>query len=128
MNTKLIAKYNQSHLAHIHKGLLEENGIKAFIFGNNFMSVVPNLSGILDAGIELRVKEEDYDTAIKILEFQEKEKILCANCNSENIVFSYGKKGTREILVSLFSALIGEPFGNIKRHYYCNDCGFKNKN
>lgn len=128
MNTKLIGKYSQSHLAYIHKGLLEENGIDAFVFGNNFMSVVPNLSGILDAGIELRVKEEDYEKAIEILKVQEEVKLICANCNSENIEFSYGKKGIVEILLSLFSAMIGEPFGNIKRHYYCKECGFKNKN
>ncbi len=127
MNTKLLNKYNQSHLAYIHKGLLEENGISAFVFGANFMSVVPNFTGILNAGIELRVKEEDFEKAVEILNVQENEKVRCANCDSENIEFSYGKKGVGEIFVSLFSALIGEPFGNIKRHYFCKDCGFKNK-
>lgn len=127
MNTKLINKYSQAHLAYIHKGLLHENGIESFVFGDNFMSVAPNLTGILNAGIELRVREEDYDKAVQILDLNENEKVLCANCGSENIEFSYGKKSLGEILISLFSALIGEPFGNIKRHYYCKDCGFKNK-
>ncbi len=92
------------------------------------MSVVPNLSGILNAGIELRVKEEDWEKAIETLNLAENEKIRCANCDSENIEFSYGKKGMGEIFISLFSALIGEPFGNINRHYFCKECGFKNKN
>jgi hypothetical protein len=31
MKTKLIGKYTQAHLAHIHNGVLEENGVSAFI-------------------------------------------------------------------------------------------------
>lgn len=128
MNTKLIGKYSQSHLAYIHKGLLEENGIQAFIFGDNFMSVMPNYSEILNAGIELRVKEEDFEKAINVLQTEDSEKFSCENCGSENIKFSFGKKGWREIVFSIFSALIATiPFGNIQRHYYCKDCGFKNK-
>ena len=127
MNTKLLNKYSQSHLAYIHKGLLEDNGIPAFIFGNHFMSAVPNFSGILNAGIELRVKEQDWEKSLEILNLVENEKIVCANCDSENVEFSYDKKGIGEIFISLFSALIGEPFGNINRHYFCKECGFKNK-
>lgn len=91
------------------------------------MGVAPNFSGILNAGIELRVKEEDYEAAVEILNVHETNKIRCANCSSENIEFTYGKKGLFEVLFSIFSAVIGEPFGNIKRHYFCKDCGFKNK-
>ncbi len=127
MKTRLLGKYDHAHLAYIHQGLLKENGIHSFLFGQNFMSVMPNLSGILNAGIELRVKEEDYDKSVEIIETNEKSSVRCANCDSDNIDFNYGKKGYGEITVSLFSALIGEPFGNIKRHYYCKDCGFKNK-
>lgn len=127
MNTKLIGKYNQSHLAFIHKGLLEENGIHAFVFGENFMSVMPNYSEILNAGIELRVREEDFEEAQKILQIENNEKPACLNCGSENLKFSYGRKKWKAILFSVFSALIATvPFGNIKRHYFCEDCGFKN--
>ncbi|MFV0304874.1 MAG: DUF2007 domain-containing protein [Moheibacter sp.] len=125
MQTQLIKKYTQSHLAHIHKDVLEENGIKAFVFGENFMSTVPNLSGILDAGIELRVHKNDYEKATKILGKELIDVITCENCNSENIEFTYGKQGVGKVLFSLFSAVAGEPFGNIERHYYCKDCGFK---
>lgn len=128
MATRLISRYDQSHLAFIHKGLLEEAGIKTYLFGNNFMSTVPNLSGILNAGIELRVNEEDYEAAMNILNLTISDKITCANCSSENLTFSYGKRSFSQVIFSVFSGLIGEPFGNIQRHYYCNDCGFKNKN
>ncbi|MGB6083133.1 DUF2007 domain-containing protein [Moheibacter sp.] len=128
MNTRLIGKYSQSHLAYIHKGVLEESGLDVFIFGNNFMSVAPNLTGILDAGIELRVREEDFEKAREILQFQEDDKMICANCGSGNIKFSYGKNGLLEIVFSVFSALVvSTPFGNIKRQYFCKDCGFKNQ-
>jgi len=129
VKTKLIGKYSQSHLAFIHKGLLEENGIQSFIFGDNFMSVMPNYSEILNAGIELRVKEEDFEEAMKLLKIENSEKLICENCGSENIKFSFGKNGWKDILFSIFSALIATiPFGNIKKHYYCKDCGFKIKN
>lgn len=127
MNTKLIHKYSQSHLAYIHKGLLEEQGIKTYLFGNNFMSTVPNLTGILNAGIEFRVNEIDYGKSLNILEMSHSETETCANCNSENLTFSYGKRNFGQIVFSVFSALIGEPFGNIKREYYCTDCNFKTK-
>jgi len=127
VKTKLIGKYSQSHLAFIHKGLLEENGIQSFIFGDNFMSVMPNYSEILNAGIELKVREEDFEEAMKILQIENREKPVCLNCGSENIKFSYGKRGLLEILTSVFSALVANvPFGNIQRHYFCKDCGFKN--
>ncbi len=126
MKTKLIKKYEQSHLAFIHKGLLEENGIDAFVFGNNFMNTFPNMSGILNAGTELRVREEDYEKAIEILGHETTEPKTCANCGSENIDFNYGKKSFLKVVFSLFSAILAfEPFGNIRRHYYCKDCGFK---
>jgi|SRR5690606_19187739 len=127
MKTKLIKKYSQSHLAFIHKGLLEENGIRTFVFGNHFMSVMPHYSEILNAGIELRVNEKDFKNALEILKIEDSEKINCLNCGSENIKFSYGKKGFLGILISVFSGLIANvPFGNIQRNYYCEDCGFKN--
>lgn len=125
MKTKLIKRYAQSHLAFIHKGLLEENGIDAFVFGDNFMNTFPNMSGILSAGTELRVREEDYEKAIEILDVENKEPVSCANCGSKNIEFNYGKRVFFKIVFSLFSAIAGEPFGNIQRHYYCKDCGFK---
>lgn len=127
MKTRLLHKYNQAHLAHIHKGLLEENGIEAFIFGENFMATLPSFSGLLDAGIELRVREEQFEQAVAILKKELEDVKKCENCGSENIQFTYGKKGISTIIFSLFSAIVGEPFGNIERHYFCNDCGFKNK-
>lgn len=128
MNTRLIGKYTHSHLAFIHRGLLEENGIEAFIFGENFMSVMPNYSEILNAGIELRVKEEDFEKAVNVLKIENSNKSGCENCGSENIKFSFGRNGWKDILFSILSALIATiPFGNIRRHYYCKECGFKNK-
>jgi predicted RNA-binding Zn-ribbon protein involved in translation (DUF1610 family) len=125
MKTKLINRYTQSHLAFIHKGLLEENGIEAFVFGDHFMNTFPNMSGILNAGIELRVREEDYEKAVEILEAENSEPLICSNCGSENIEFTYGKSSFSKIIFSLFSAIAGEPFGNIRRHYFCKECGFK---
>lgn len=126
MKTHLVNRYSQSHLAYIHKGLLEENGIDAFVFGDNFMSTLPNMSGILSSGTELRVREEDYEKAIEILKAENSMPMTCANCGSKNIEFTYGKKSFLKVLFSLISGIIAlEPFGNIQRHYYCKDCGFK---
>jgi cytochrome c len=129
MKTKLIAKYTHSHLAHIHKGVLEENGIQAFIFGENFMGAAPYFSGILNAGMELRVREEDYEKSMDLLASERKNQVKCANCHSENIVFSFGENKFKIILFSILSAiLLVLPFGNFQRQYFCKECGFKTRN
>lgn len=125
MNTKLVRKYTSSHLAFIHKGVLEENGIDGFVFGENFMNTFPAMYGVLGSGVELRVRTEDYEKALKILEPENAVPDCCANCGSQNIVFGYGKNGISKILFALLSAFVWEPFGNIKRQYYCKECGFK---
>lgn len=129
MRTKLIGKYSQTHLAYIHKGILEENGIDAFIFGEHFMTTVPYFTGILNAGVELRVREEQWEEAGELLQLTEKESVVCMNCQSENLEFSFGKNQISSILFSLASViLLVLPFGNIQRQYFCKDCGFKMKN
>lgn len=125
MNTKLVRRYAQSHLAFIHKGVLEENGIDAFVFGENFMNTFPNMYGILHAGIELRVREADYEKAVSLLKTEDEETVCCPNCGSADMVYGFGKKGFAEILFSVLSVLVWTPFGNIKRQYYCKNCGLK---
>lgn len=128
MNTKLLGRYSQFHLAHIHKGVLIENGIESFLFGENFMNAAPYFTGILNAGIELRVKEEDYDKAMEILAIEQSENLKCPECQSTNLDFSYGKNKISIIMFSILSAiLLVLPFGNLQRQYFCKDCGFKMK-
>ena len=126
MKTKLIGKYTESYLAHIHKGVLAENGIDSFIFGENFMNTAPYFTGLLNAGVELRVKEEDEEEAKKILNIEYSNPIQCSNCQSHNISFSFGENKFSHYFLSILTAfLLVLPFGNLQRHYFCKECGFK---
>lgn len=126
MNTRVVWRYTQPHLAYIHQGVLKENQIESFIFGENFISTAPFMSGLLHASVELRVKEKDYEKAVALLRPELKEPVQCEKCGSTELQFSYGKSKWKIIGFSLLSAISGNPFGNLERHYFCKNCGYKN--
>lgn len=63
---KTIQKFDNSFSANICKGVLEENGIQAFVLNEN----MPLITGVANTDlipIEVVVADEDYDKAIRIL-------------------------------------------------------------
>ncbi len=104
---------------------LEMEGIDSFITNEQISTMLPHLYGMLGHGIQIMVKETDYEKAKKILiDKQNKSKIgNCPNCGSLNIGFGMkGKKRLGERLLILLSLIVAVPMGNIKNKYYCKDC------
>ncbi|HPB88967.1 MAG TPA: DUF2007 domain-containing protein [Bacteroidales bacterium] len=62
---KEVARYTEPYLAHIAKGLLESEGINAFVLNEN--SSLPGICNMYDGAIKLVVSDEDYDLALKVL-------------------------------------------------------------
>ena len=62
----VLKKYNTLGEANVVKSLLEGYGVDAFIRDPNMNNVFPNIP-ITAKGIELIVREEDYDKAKEIL-------------------------------------------------------------
>jgi hypothetical protein len=65
LNLAHIKTYSDRHEADLVKGLLSENGIEAYIQGDEFGGYEPVLSFL--KGIRLLVKEEDVEGANKLL-------------------------------------------------------------
>lgn len=63
---KTIQKFDNSFSANICKGVLEENGIQAFVLNEN----MPLITGVANTDlipIQVVVADEDYDKALEIL-------------------------------------------------------------
>lgn len=64
---KIIRKFDNAFSAHVCKGVLEENGIPAYILNENltWTTGVANTDLI---SIQVMVDDNDYDNALEILE------------------------------------------------------------
>lgn len=63
---KTIQKFDNSFSANICKGVLEENGIQAFVLNEN----MPLITGVANTDlipIQVVVADEDYDKVLEIL-------------------------------------------------------------
>ncbi|MFZ5633396.1 MAG: DUF2007 domain-containing protein [Bacillota bacterium] len=63
-----IAKYSNAGEAHITRGLLESEGIEAYVFDELSAAYTPLAVG----GVRLVVRQSDLERAVKILEVEEK--------------------------------------------------------
>jgi hypothetical protein len=104
---------------------LESEGIVSFLANENTGTMLPHLHGMLGHGIQIMVRDIDYEKAKQILTAREiAERIVkCPNCGSSHIGFGMaGKTRIGDRLLIFFSLIIGIPMGNIKNKYYCKDC------
>jgi predicted RNA-binding Zn-ribbon protein involved in translation (DUF1610 family) len=101
-------------------------GIDSFITNEHTGTMLPHFYGMLGHGIQIMVRETDYEKAKEILAAQrnEKQTRTCPNCGSSEIGFGMkGKKRLGDRLLILLSLIVAVPMGNIKNKYYCKDCG-----
>jgi hypothetical protein len=105
---------------------LDMEGIDSFITNEHTGTMLPHFYGMLGHGIQIMVRETDYEKAKEILAAQrnEKQTRTCPNCGSSEIGFGMkGKKRVGDRLLILLSLIVAVPMGNIKNKYYCKDCG-----
>jgi hypothetical protein len=109
--------------ANITKGLLEANGIPAFICDENTITVNPILTTAL-GGIRLMVRSSDYKIAHAIIEDVDeensKEILKCPVCGSEDVK-TKNPPNWIYFFIMLFSFAITPRAGNRKK-YICNVC------
>lgn len=109
--------------ANFLKNNLENEGIECFLSNEISSTLVPFYNGMMNAGIQVMINDEDLEKASKLIDIPEVVKpIMCPNCNSTNIKFGFGEKKGWKILGVILSLLVILPFGNIKRNYFCKDC------
>jgi hypothetical protein len=69
---KTLAAFNTPLEAHLVRGILEAEGIESLLTNEQIMGVHPGLNFAL-GGVQLKVREEDYERAQAILNGQEEE-------------------------------------------------------
>ena len=63
---KVVKRYENGFSANLAKGMLENNGINAWVLNPNQAFITGVTNGLM--GIELAVADEDYSAALKLLE------------------------------------------------------------
>ncbi len=131
MELVTIKTFDNSIDSHILKSKLESEGIKCYLFDENMVSL-NLLYNITVGGIKLKINENDYEKANRIIEeidslphTNENNEILeCPKCKSNNLISDYksikGLKGVLSFITSFFFMIF--PF-YFKRVYKCKECG-----
>jgi predicted RNA-binding Zn-ribbon protein involved in translation (DUF1610 family) len=117
--------YNNYMDAHIAKGMLEEEGIDAWLDNENTMTVIP-IIGNATGGIRLMVTETDQQKATALLaqiETQRKSQLPCPKCGSTNVEFVSTPRKASNWLSALTSSLLGDYAIAPDKVYHCFDCG-----
>jgi hypothetical protein len=108
--------------AHIVKGRLENEGIRCFLTNENTTTLLPHMTFMFGAGVQLMLHESDFDKASEILNENKAKEIVCPNCSSNNIKFGLGKHKLKKIFFIFISLFAFTPFNNMNNTYYCKDC------
>jgi len=125
---KLLKTFLNPLDANITKGLLESNGIEAFIFDENTLSIDPILTTAL-GGIRLMVRSTDYENAlaiIKEIDEENKKEILnlkCLVCGSSDIKIKNPPNWTYFFIMIITFAIT--PTAGNRKKYVCNVCKHK---
>ncbi|WP_438425962.1 putative signal transducing protein [Aquimarina macrocephali] len=124
---KTVAVFQYSAEALIIKGRIESEGIQVFTMDMHTIDTDPLVSNAI-GGVKLRVKAEDEQKALQIIESIQEyaiddqgESICCPNCNGKKIVLD----STIDSLKSLVLLLLFMLPINQKTKYRCEDCNHK---
>lgn len=126
-----IKTFEQPVEAHLYLNILETEGMDAVLFDEHTVGLNP-LYNLTLGGIKLKVREEDVERALQIINEaenrpllnEEEQEVFCPECQSQDIMLGYRsmKKG-RWIWSGLVSIFLGvlPPFG--KKVNRCKACG-----
>ncbi|EZH74916.1 hypothetical protein ATO12_09290 [Aquimarina atlantica] len=124
---KTVAVFQYSAEALIIKGRIESEGIQVFTMDMHTIDTDPLVSNAI-GGVKLRVKAEDEQKALQIIESIQKyaiddqgESICCPKCNGEKIVLDSTIDSFKNLVLFLLFLL---PI-NKKTKYRCEDCNHK---
>jgi hypothetical protein len=124
--------------ANIVKGLLDSQGIECFLADENIVTLNALYSNAV-GGVKLNVFEKDVERISALLESEniptetdqvkeeEKGKVICPNCHSDNV--SYGgsvkrKFGYLDIFIAFLVMIY--PF-TMRKTFHCFDCNHEFK-
>ncbi|GAA4303175.1 DUF2007 domain-containing protein [Nibribacter koreensis] len=125
-----VSTYSSAIDAHLAKNKLESEGILAFLFDENMVSLNP-LYNISIGGIKLKTLESDRAQAEAVLSSlqdqpytnEQNEVITCPQCGSENISYAYDSSNRLKSFMGFLLALVTFSLPLLsKDRYTCNQC------
>jgi hypothetical protein len=122
---KLVKTFNNPLNAHIAKGLLESNGIEAFIFDENTIYTNPVITTAID-GVKLLVRTSDFEGANAILnrinddDYSGSQNLICPSCGSTEILLK-NRPNWWAFCVMLFS-FASSPITGDRKEFACRNC------
>lgn len=123
MKTVILTSCNNSVEAKLIQGNLANEGIDSFLSNENYTSLYPNMNGAMGSGIQVFVKEEDAERALKVINANDRS-VHCTSCNSADVNQIVSKNILKTAAVLIWSFFVsGSSFGNVKAKYHCNECG-----
>jgi hypothetical protein len=117
--------------AHILRSRLSNEGITAFVFDENIMTLNP-LYNIMVGGIKLKVSQADVEKATNILQSIEGGPLLdgddrivaCPACQSTNLYSGFkSMKGITGLMSAILALFLGTYPLYYKTVFRCKDCG-----
>ncbi|OFY11149.1 MAG: hypothetical protein A2W93_09010 [Bacteroidetes bacterium GWF2_43_63] len=124
MSVIRIKTCSDSFEANIMLGKMKQAGIECFLTNENFSTLMPRYTGVMDSGVHIMIDEKDTEVALEILNEPIAEKAeVCPHCKSTNVAFGAGRKWAGKYMLLFLSILFFFPFGMRKPGFYCRDCG-----
>lgn len=128
---KTIASYRDLLLAELAKSKLESEGIYCFLENENLVGV-NWLYSFAVGGVKVRVKAEDVEAALEILNKDQSSVLdemeedfppptqdeVCSKCGSSNLELLDASRKAGAL-----SLLLAFPFIFFRKRYRCKDCG-----
>lgn len=118
---------------HLLKAILEDEGVKCFVFDENIVSVNPMYSYAV-GGIKLKVRDEDFQKGQQIIDEienaaftdQNGEVIHCPHCHSKELIGNYRTVNDAKSILAVVTSFICNviPF-YMKSVYKCKKCDFE---
>jgi hypothetical protein len=128
---KTVGSYDTPFEAEVARGLLESEGIAAFVQNENTGNVMPFASAIASLRPYVVVDDDDLERAVEVLGQREKRAegvVRCPDCGSEQADFRFFSRDRPiwrfvSIPLFIFVLLAGGCPGNIRRGWHCRGCG-----
>lgn len=126
-----VAVFQYSAEAQIIKGRLEAEGIKTFLVDNHTIDTDPLVSNAI-GGVKLKVRKEDEEKALQVLEDiskysidDEGVQITCPKCGGEKVQLFTSVKSVKSLFFFCISFLVYVLPMHVKREYQCATCNNK---